>query len=142
MNIPRLNPAGRAKVSQRGLAERRRSLANRRLRTRSSPSLSQLNLYFVERGTLVLKKLQRSRVIVLYPWNEQPNEIVEHKPARKERPNGMKLARHYQALLDTGKFESRAALANYLGVSRARVTQVLKRIHSLGADNGKEPKAG
>jgi biotin operon repressor len=37
----------------------------------------------------------------------------------------MKLARHYQALLDTGRFESRAALARHLGVSRTRVTQVL-----------------
>lgn len=90
----------------------------------------------------MLKKLQRSRVIVLYPWNEQPNEMSEHKPAPKERPNGMKLAWHYQALLDTGKFESRAALANYLGVSRARVTQVLRRIRSIGTDTGKEPKAG
>ena len=29
----------------------------------------------------------------------------------------MKLARNYQDLVDTGKFESRAALARYLGVS-------------------------
>jgi biotin operon repressor len=40
----------------------------------------------------------------------------------------MKLARHYQALLNSGKFESRAALARLLGVSRARVTQVLWRL--------------
>jgi Mn-dependent DtxR family transcriptional regulator len=40
----------------------------------------------------------------------------------------MKLARHYQALLDSGKFENRAALARHLGVSRARVTQVLNRL--------------
>jgi hypothetical protein len=32
------------------------------------------------------------------------------------------------ALLDSGKFENRAALARYLGVSRARVTQVLQRL--------------
>jgi biotin operon repressor len=44
----------------------------------------------------------------------------------------MKLARHYQALLDSSKFESRAALARHLGVSRARVTQVLNRLHSGG----------
>lgn len=30
--------------------------------------------------------------------------------------------------MDSGKFESRAALACYLGVSRARVTQVLGRL--------------
>jgi hypothetical protein len=40
-----------------------------------------------------------------------------------------KLARYYQSLMDSGKFESRAALARYLGVSRARVTQVLNRPH-------------
>jgi hypothetical protein len=38
------------------------------------------------------------------------------------------LAHYYQSLLDSGKFESRAALARYLGVSRARVTQVLRRL--------------
>jgi len=43
----------------------------------------------------------------------------------------MKLARHYQALLDSGKFENRAGLARYLGVSRARVTQVLRRLAPL-----------
>jgi Mn-dependent DtxR family transcriptional regulator len=40
----------------------------------------------------------------------------------------LRLARYYQSLLDSGKFESRAALARYLGVSRARVTQVLSRL--------------
>ncbi len=40
----------------------------------------------------------------------------------------MKLARYYQSLMDSGSFESRAALARYLGVSRARVTQVLQRL--------------
>lgn len=44
------------------------------------------------------------------------------------RRDGLKLARYYQSLLDSGKFESRAALARFLGVSRARVTQVLKRL--------------
>ena len=33
-----------------------------------------------------------------------------------------------ESLLDSGKFENRSALAHYLGVSRARVTQVLKRL--------------
>jgi hypothetical protein len=32
------------------------------------------------------------------------------------------LARYYQSLLDSGKFERRAALARFLGVSRTRVT--------------------
>ena len=67
-------------------------------------------------------------MIVLRPWNTHSDEKPAQKPAPKERPDGMKLARHYQALLDSGKFENRAALARHLGVSRARVTQVLRRL--------------
>jgi len=48
----------------------------------------------------------------------------------------MKLAYHYQTLLDSGKFENRAALARHLGVSQARVTQVLRR---LAANLSPEP---
>ena len=66
-------------------------------------------------------------VIELFPWDAPFSGKPERKPT-KERPDGMKLARHYQALLDSGKFENRAALARHLGVSRARVTQVLKRL--------------
>ena len=46
------------------------------------------------------------------------------------RRDGFKLARYYQSLLDSGKFENRAGLARFLGVSRARVTQVLNRLKS------------
>jgi hypothetical protein len=59
------------------------------------------------------------------------------KPQRKRRgpsPNRMKLALYYQSLLDSGKVESRAALARFLGVSRARVTQVLNRLKEPGKD--------
>ena len=58
-------------------------------------------------------------------WFRQPHP--EPKPVPKERPDGMKLARHYQALLDSSKFEDRAALARHLGVSRVQVTQMLRR---------------
>ncbi|MBX9579005.1 MAG: helix-turn-helix domain-containing protein [Gemmataceae bacterium] len=44
------------------------------------------------------------------------------------------MAHHYKALLDSGKFENRAALARHLGVSRARVTQVLRRLQDVPAD--------
>ena len=40
----------------------------------------------------------------------------------------MRLARYCQSLLDSGKFENRAALARHFGVSRARVTQALNRL--------------
>ncbi len=40
----------------------------------------------------------------------------------------MRLALQYQQLLDSGEVSTRAELARFLGVSRARVTQVLKRL--------------
>ena len=46
----------------------------------------------------------------------------------KPKRDRMRLAHHYQALLESGEVESRAELARYLGVSRARVTQVLRRL--------------
>jgi hypothetical protein len=101
-----------------------------RVETRNSPRRTQLEPGFVERGTLRLKRLRRTAVIEMIPWGVPFTGKPERKPAPKERPDGMKLARHYQALLDSGKFESRAALARHLGVSRARVTQVLKRLNA------------
>ena len=74
------------------------------------------------------KRLHRSPVIEINPWNAVPDAKPEPKPAPKERLDPLKLARYYQSLMDSGKFESRAALARYLGVSRARVTQVLRRL--------------
>ena len=52
-------------------------------------------------------------------------------PPPTEPRDPLKLARHYQSLLDSGQFENRAALARYLGVSRARVTQVLRRLDGV-----------
>jgi Mn-dependent DtxR family transcriptional regulator len=66
----------------------------------------------------------------MFPWGAPFPGKPEPKPAPTERRDPHKLARHYQALLDSGKFENRAALARHLGVSRARVTQILKRLHS------------
>jgi hypothetical protein len=67
-------------------------------------------------------------VIALFPWGCQSAPKPPFKPATAEPRDPLKLAGHYQALLDSGKFESRAALSRYLGVSRARVTQVLRRL--------------
>jgi hypothetical protein len=75
-----------------------------------------------------LKRLQRTAVIELFPWNAAFSGKSEPKSAPKERREQLKLARHYQALLDTGKFENRASLARHFGVSRARVTQVPSRL--------------
>jgi hypothetical protein len=79
----------------------------------------------------------------LLPWEAAFSEKPEEPKPAKERPDGMKLARHYQALLDSGKFESRAALARHLGVSRARVTQVLNRLKNiLSSWQGIESRGG
>ncbi len=75
-----------------------------------------------------LKRLRRSPVIALFAWNASFPGKPEPEPVPKERRDPIKLARYYQSLLDSGKFESRAALARYLGVSRPRVTQVLRRL--------------
>ncbi|MFI4851974.1 MAG: hypothetical protein ACIAZJ_22950 [Gimesia chilikensis] len=40
----------------------------------------------------------------------------------------MRLAFYYQSMLDSGEVSTRAELARHLGVSRARVTQVLNRL--------------
>ncbi len=55
-----------------------------------------------------------------------PKPKVDAAP--KEPRDPLKLARYYQSLLDSGEFENRAAVARYLGVSRARVSQVLRRL--------------
>ncbi len=104
-----------------------------RLETGNSPRLSQLDSCFVERGTLQVKRLRRSPVIAMFPWNAFSDVKPAPKAASKERRDPLKLARYYQSLLDSGKFESRAALARFLGVSRARVTQVLRRLKACEA---------
>ena len=86
---------------------------------------------FVELGSYATNKLRQTPIIEFYPWTRPPaTPKRESKPAPQQR-NPLRLARYYQSLLDSGKFESRAALARHLGVSRARVTQVLNRLKDL-----------
>jgi hypothetical protein len=86
---------------------------------------------------LQLKRLHWAAVIAMVPWNGSSNPEPEAAPALQQRRDPLHLARYYQSLLDSGQFESRAALARYLGVSRARVTQVLRRLD--GAANSSFP---
>lgn len=88
---------------------------------------------FIELGSYGIKRLRRLPIIEFYPWNTQKAT----PKAPKSRPDGLRLARYYQSLMDSGSFENRAALARFLGVSRARVTQVLNRLKEDG-----EAKAG
>ena len=91
------------------------------------------NRGLVEQGAYATKQLRQRRSYHFYPWN--PAAVTpEPKPSSPSQSGDrLKIARHYQSLMDSGKFESRAALARYLGVSRARVTQVLRRLKTCAA---------
>ncbi len=89
-----------------------------------------MNHTLVEVGTWEIKRLRRKQVIKFYPWIatqelQEPNK----KPKRVNR-DPLALAHYYQSILDSGIVKTRAELSRYLGVSRARVTQVLNRITS------------
>jgi hypothetical protein len=84
----------------------------------------------VELGAFHINNLRRSLKIELYPWNPIsaiPTPIGKRK---KPKPDRMKLAHEYQAILDSGLVYTRAELGRHLGVSRARVTQVLRRLET------------
>ena len=57
--------------------------------------------------------------------------FAETAPPKKD---GIETALQYQRLLQRADVNSRADLARFLGVSRARVTQVLKRLPDGGAN--------
>ena len=78
----------------------------------------------MELGSFAINRLRREPVIILRAWNSP--KVAPEAPKPKIDP--LRIALYYEALLDSGKFESRAALARFLGVSRARVTQVLRRL--------------
>ena len=93
------------------------------------------NRSFTELGSWQIKKLGRRVRLHFFPWGRpNPPESDQSQggkssPAPKApRHDPLALARFYQSLLDSRIVESRAALARHLGVSRARVTQVLRRL--------------
>ena len=89
----------------------------------------------VEVGAFRINNLRRSPKVELYAWNPISAIPKPKSEQKKPRPDGMARARYYQSLLDSGEVETRAELARHLGVSRARVTQVLKRL-----DNGDDER--
>jgi hypothetical protein len=96
-----------------------------------SPRRTQLEPGFIERGTLCLKRLRRAAVIEINPWNGSSDLEPKVAATPKDPRDRLKPARYYQSLLDSGRFENRAALASYQRVSRARVTHVLKRLNPV-----------
>jgi len=96
----------------------------------------------VELGSYATNKLRQTPIVEFYPWTRPPaTPKRESKPAAAKR-DPLRLARYYRSLLDSGKFESRAALARHLGVSRARVTQVLNRLKECDRDDRADRKTG
>ena len=92
-----------------------------------------MNRGFVELGSYALNRLRRKPIIEFYAWNPPPAIKKGRNDPGKAAQDPLRLARYYQSMLDTGKFESRAALARFLSVSRANITQVLNRL-KLPAD--------
>ena len=68
------------------------------------------------------------------PWTGHEPEVLRLKNHYR---NPIALAREWQASLSTGTYSSRAELARELGVSRARVTQVLG-LCDLASEVGEE----
>ncbi len=81
----------------------------------------------VEVGIWTAKHLHRNRQMAFVPWAAAVESSQATKPLRL-KVDPLALARRYQDLLDSGTAKNRAHLASYLGVSRARVTQVLRRL--------------
>ena len=81
-------------------------------------------------------RLHRAAVIALFPWKDSSDSEQRIPAAPRESRDPLNLARYYQSLLDSGQFANRAALARYLGVSRSRVTQVLRRVKPSSSRDG------
>ena len=88
------------------------------------------NRCILDRGVWQVKKLRRGQVVELIPWATLFS--VDPAPAGPEfvKRDPLALARLYLSLLESGLAKSRADVARYFGVSRARVTQVLRRLET------------
>jgi hypothetical protein len=130
-HLTRETPRKRRKKNAEEQCSRRLSLIRLFLQNRwhkkTPRGVLNSNRGFVELGAFARNTLRRLPKFEFYPWNTPPSTTSRPKAA-SERPDPLRLARYYQSLLDSGKFESRAALARFLNVSRARVTQVLNRL--------------
>jgi hypothetical protein len=100
------------------------------------------NQGWVELGAWHIKRLRQRPHIHLYPWSTPPASVSDPEEQASVNRDPLALARFYQSLLDSHVVENRAALARYLGVSRSRVTQVLRRLdRTRKSDGGGRPTA-
>jgi len=95
----------------------------------------------VEVGAYCINNLRRSPKVEFHCWKPISGLPKAKKPPKKSKPDRMKLPLYYQSLLDSGVVQTRAELARYLGVSRARVTQVLKRLDNCDSGGEKSKTA-
>jgi hypothetical protein len=65
----------------------------------------------------------------MFKWNSISDQTRAESQSAAPKRDRMRLAFYYQSLLDFGEVSTRAELARFLGVSRARVAQVLKRLN-------------
>ena len=70
----------------------------------------------------------RKRQSVIFALNPAPNPKTRRKSRAQITADGIQKAVQWQTLISTNGIETRADLARYLGVSRARVTQVLNQL--------------
>ena len=81
----------------------RRILVMWQCRSESSPRRSQLEPGFIERGTFCVKRLRRAAVIEIIPWNGSSGPEPQAPSPPSETRDPLKLARYYQALLESGQ---------------------------------------
>lgn len=65
----------------------------------------------------------------MFKWNSILDQIRSESESTPPIRDRMSLAFYYQSLLDSGAVRTQAELARFLGVSRTRVIQVLKRMN-------------
>ena len=82
----------------------------------------------VELGAYGINRLRRSATVEFHCWKPISGIPKPEAAPRKPKSDRMRLPVYYQSLLDSGEVKTRAELARFLGVSRARVTRVLNRL--------------
>ena len=91
------------------------------------PHVPVTNRLTVEPGAWYFKHLRQSRTILILPWKGLKS-VPRPTPRPKVLTGDPKArARRLQAMLDAGEVKNRAELALRLGLSRARVTQILSK---------------
>lgn len=94
---------------------------------KTPPHVPAINRLTVELGAWYFKRLRQSRIILTLPWKGLKS-IPKLAPKLKVlRGDPQARARQLQAMLDAGEVKNKAELARRLGLSRARITQILKR---------------